>query len=191
MQLQLLLVHEMIGTGGQEARYGCEFGDFFRSPPDGTPGDLQGRGIYATIAVAMKGGAWREASMAMLAQAVAGKEDKAGGGKPVGNAAMLAKARQQRSVPSSPRWSILGRPSLSRASRGAPNLVAKKTTLQSVMIEDALTVYDAPAPRRHAALDRARKLSTDSGAGVSASTGAPAPGPSTDRAVQEDEATTV
>ena len=68
MQVQLLLVHEMIGMGGQEARHGCEFGDFFRSPPDGTPGDLLGRGIYATIAVAMKGGAWREPSMAMLAQ---------------------------------------------------------------------------------------------------------------------------
>ena len=73
--LQILLVHEMIGAGGQEERCGCEFGDFFRSPPDGTPGDLLKRGLYASIAVAMKGGAWRETSTVMLAQAVAGKED--------------------------------------------------------------------------------------------------------------------
>ena len=45
--ISILLVHEMIGVGGQEDRFGCEFGDFFRSEPDGTPGDLLQRGICA------------------------------------------------------------------------------------------------------------------------------------------------
>ena len=55
---------------GQEERHGCEFGEFFLSPPDGTPPELLRCGIYSTIAVPMKGSAWREASMAMLAQAL-------------------------------------------------------------------------------------------------------------------------
>ena len=75
--INTLLAHEMIGVGGQEARFGCEFGDFFRSPPDGTPAELLQRGIYAKIAVALKGAAWRQVSMVMLAQAVeVGKDDE-------------------------------------------------------------------------------------------------------------------
>ena len=74
--INTLLAHEMIGVGGQEARFGCEFGDFFRSPPDGTPAELLQRGIYAKIAVALKGAEWRKVSMVMLAQAVeAGKDN--------------------------------------------------------------------------------------------------------------------
>lgn len=66
--VHLLLVHEMPGLGGQEQRYAVDFGAFFSSPPDGTPNELLQRGIYAKIAVAMKGGAWREASMVLLVQ---------------------------------------------------------------------------------------------------------------------------
>ena len=35
-----------------------------------TPADLLKRGIYSEIAIALKGGAWREASMAMLDMAL-------------------------------------------------------------------------------------------------------------------------
>ena len=57
------------GDGGQEARFGCEFGSFFSCVDGATPGELLKRGIYSEIAVALKGGPWREASMAMLAMA--------------------------------------------------------------------------------------------------------------------------
>jgi len=70
----LLLVHEMIGVGGQETRYGCEFASFFSCDDGATPLDLLSRGIYATIAVALKGGEWRKTSMAMLAKAFAGTD---------------------------------------------------------------------------------------------------------------------
>ena len=69
-EIPLLLVHEMPGVGGQEARHGCEFGTFFGHPEGATPADLLKRGIYSTIAVALKGAEWREASMVLLAQAL-------------------------------------------------------------------------------------------------------------------------
>ena len=59
----------MPGAGGQERRLGCEFGAFFACADGATPNDLIGRGIYSEIAVALKGGPWREVSMAMLAMA--------------------------------------------------------------------------------------------------------------------------
>ena len=57
------------GAGGQEARFGCEFGSFFSCVDGATPGELLKRGIYSEIAIALKGGPWREASMAMLGMA--------------------------------------------------------------------------------------------------------------------------
>ena len=69
--LPLLLAHEMVGIGGQEDRHGCEFGEFFASPDGATPQELLGMGIYGKIAIALKGGAWREASRVMLEQAIA------------------------------------------------------------------------------------------------------------------------
>lgn len=65
LNVHVLLTHEMPGTGGQEARFGCEFGSFFGA----TPSDLLKRGVYSEVAVALKGGPWREASMMMLAMA--------------------------------------------------------------------------------------------------------------------------
>jgi len=55
--------------GGQEVHFGCEFGSFFSSVDGATPEKLLKRGIYSEIAVALKGGPWREASMTMLAMA--------------------------------------------------------------------------------------------------------------------------
>jgi len=59
--VHLLLAHEMLGLG-QEDRFPCAFGDFFGC----TPRDLLLRGIYNSIATALKGNAWRGVSMALL-----------------------------------------------------------------------------------------------------------------------------
>lgn len=69
----LLLAHEMLGTGGQEARHGCDFDLFFACEHGETPRELLRKGIYHSIAVALKGGAWREASMVMLAKELSSK----------------------------------------------------------------------------------------------------------------------
>jgi len=68
--IHVLLAHEMTGAGGQEARFGCEFGDFFGHPDGATPSELLKRGVYSEIAVPLKGGMWREASMVLLAMAL-------------------------------------------------------------------------------------------------------------------------
>jgi len=75
--VHVLLTHEMPGAGGQEARFGCEFGSFFSCVDGATPGELLKRGIYSEIAVALKGGPWREASMAMLAMALGLSKEEA------------------------------------------------------------------------------------------------------------------
>jgi len=69
--VHLLLVHEMPGCGGQEARFGCDFGIFFSCAEGTTPDGLLRRGIYDEIALPLKGGAWREASMALLRKTLA------------------------------------------------------------------------------------------------------------------------
>ena len=67
--LSITLAHEMPGVGGQEARNGVAFASFFAS--DVTPVALLKAGIYSTIAVALKGGTWRQASLVMMAQTLA------------------------------------------------------------------------------------------------------------------------
>ena len=69
--VHLLLAHEMIGVDGQEARAGCDFHTFFSCARGSTPQNLLRKGIYNKIAVPLKGGAWREASMVMMGQALA------------------------------------------------------------------------------------------------------------------------
>ena len=76
LKVNVLLVHEMPGVGGQEARFGCEFGTFFSCADGATPGELLKRGVYSSIAVPLKGGEWRKASMVQLAMALGmSKED--------------------------------------------------------------------------------------------------------------------
>jgi len=70
----LLLAHEMIGVGSQAVRFGCEFASLFSCDDGATPPELLDRGIYAKIAVALKGGEWRKTSMVMLAKALAGSD---------------------------------------------------------------------------------------------------------------------
>jgi hypothetical protein len=72
--IPLLLVHEMIGVGGQEGRFGCEFANFLSCDDGATPPELLQRSIYAKIAVALKGGEWHKTSMVMLAKAFAGSD---------------------------------------------------------------------------------------------------------------------
>jgi len=69
--VHILLAHEMPGLGGQDARFACEFETFFSYPEGATPDELLTRGIYSQIAVPLKGGAWRDASMRLLAKSVA------------------------------------------------------------------------------------------------------------------------
>ena len=64
--MNMLLAHEMPGVGGQAARHGCEFGAFFSNPDGATPNSLLKRGIYSKIAIPLKGGEWRTASLAIM-----------------------------------------------------------------------------------------------------------------------------
>ena len=66
----LLLAHEMPGIG-QESRDPVDFGAFFKCAEGTTPQELLDHGIYSKIALALKGGEWREVSMSMVANAIA------------------------------------------------------------------------------------------------------------------------
>lgn len=70
-KVKLLLVHEMPGVGGQDKRFGVGFETFFACPDGTTPLKLISNGIYSDIAIPLKGGEWRVASMVMLMQALA------------------------------------------------------------------------------------------------------------------------
>ena len=74
--VRLLLAHEMPGVGGQIDRHGVEFSTFFACDAGATDPALLQRGIYSEIAVPLKGGEWREASMALLAEALAAEPGK-------------------------------------------------------------------------------------------------------------------
>lgn len=65
---RLLLAHEMPGLG-QEMQRSTKFESFFE--PGQTPPALLALGIYSEVAVTLKGGVWREASMALLARKIA------------------------------------------------------------------------------------------------------------------------
>ena len=70
--MRLLLAHECLGASEADnaARGACAFEDFWQ---DGwTPKDLlrTEANVYATIATALKGGAWRRAGLAKLAATV-------------------------------------------------------------------------------------------------------------------------
>ena len=73
--VHVLLAHEMNGAG-QAMRFPCAFASFFSCPDGATPADLLKRGVYAEVAVALKGSEWRKASMRLLSMALAmGKEE--------------------------------------------------------------------------------------------------------------------
>ena len=60
------------GVGGQDARDAVDFGAFFSCEHGTTPQELLQRGVYNKIALALKGGEWRKASLVMVAQALVG-----------------------------------------------------------------------------------------------------------------------
>ena len=67
--INLLLVYETVGGGRgaeQKSRFACTFEELRKV----TPPDLIERGVYNKIALGMKGGPWRKASMIKLAKAL-------------------------------------------------------------------------------------------------------------------------
>jgi len=75
--VHVLLTHEMRGVGGQEQRDGCDFGVFLACAQGTTPEELLKGGVYSEIAVPLKGGSWRKASMALLGLALAMTKEQA------------------------------------------------------------------------------------------------------------------
>jgi len=66
-RVPLVLAHEMPGLSDASegnTRYACQFATFFE--PGHTPSKLLAAGVYDEIAVALKGGPYREASLALL-----------------------------------------------------------------------------------------------------------------------------
>jgi len=70
MDVSLILAHEMPGVDSAP-RHACEFKFFFACEEGTTPSTLVKAGIYQKIAIALKGGEWRKASIQMLMNAVA------------------------------------------------------------------------------------------------------------------------
>jgi len=73
LDVHVQLAHEMptvydrqLSRSFFKERFGCEFDTFFRHPKGATPPKLLKRGLYREIAVPLKGGPWREASMALM-----------------------------------------------------------------------------------------------------------------------------
>ena len=79
---RLCLRYAVLGVGGQEARHGCAFDIFFSHAIGTTPQELIQAGIYNGIAIGLKGGPWRRASLMVVAKSLAkhaaavGQEDE-------------------------------------------------------------------------------------------------------------------
>ena len=74
--VHVILVHEMpgideVGRDDSEARRGVEFDAFFQCADGATPEALLSAGVYNEIAIGLKGGAWRPASLVQLARVFA------------------------------------------------------------------------------------------------------------------------
>ena len=67
----MCLRYAVLGVGGQEARHGCAFEIFFSQALGTTPQELIRAGIYNGIAIGLKGGPWRRASLMMVAKTLA------------------------------------------------------------------------------------------------------------------------
>ena len=93
--VHVLLVHEMPGEGGQAARFGCEFGSFFACADGATPEELLKRGIYSEVAVPLKGGAWRAASLMLLGMALGMSKEEIEDAKEGGNVLGLGESSKR------------------------------------------------------------------------------------------------
>jgi hypothetical protein len=88
--VHILLAHEMSGGGGQTERFGCEFGVNFACADGTTPDELLRRNLCSEIAVPLKGGPWREASMALLSMALSMDKDDVVSAEEGGGTCMLS-----------------------------------------------------------------------------------------------------
>lgn len=70
--INLVLVHEMPGLEQPPTRHAVEFSTFFKCAAGETPAALIQAGLYKTLAVALKGGPWRKASLAMVTRSLTG-----------------------------------------------------------------------------------------------------------------------
>ena len=75
----------------QEDRFPCDFGNFFICDRGATPQELVQRGIYGSIATPLRGGAWRAASMVMLAKGISASAGGAEATAPANKQGALAK----------------------------------------------------------------------------------------------------
>ena len=96
--IPVLLAHEMPGLGGQESRFGVPFSAFFDS--SATPIELIKAGIYATIAVPLKGGAWRGASLVEMLRAIKAAPEERGEPTHAAIEAAAALSLQDKAAPS-------------------------------------------------------------------------------------------
>jgi hypothetical protein len=70
----LLLVHEMPGAVDVVAeRHSVQFDSFFACDQGATPDELQQRNIYSSIAIPLKGGAWRRVGLVMMVEELGGR----------------------------------------------------------------------------------------------------------------------
>ena len=96
----LILCHEMMGVG-QEGRHACDFGAFFECSLGTTPQELLKLGIYHEIAQPLRGGAWRNVSLVMVALAVAerGTQDEVVGSETVEGSRSVSAANSEAHTP--------------------------------------------------------------------------------------------
>ncbi len=129
LNVHVLLCHEMPGVGGQEARHGCEFAKFFACGSGSTPIELLQRGIYNEIALPLKGGAWREASMALLHDAFA-REDKSADGRAVGSASSGHAGRLSKSLVRATKMTTLNARARSMPTPTTPRLMFGRVSIE-------------------------------------------------------------
>jgi len=150
--VNVLLVHEMPGAGGQEARFGCEFSSFFACADGTTPAELLTRGIYSSIAVPLKGGPWREASMKLLGMALGMSKEEAedakegrdvlGLGADTKRLASSVKGMASTSLAEASKSLAASRQALKKMQRAVPSVIRKRsgettTTAISVSVVSA------------------------------------------------------
>ena len=71
VRLRALVVRAVPGVLANEERRAVDFGAFFSCEDGTTPQELLRAGIYNQIAIALKGGPWRRASLVVIASAFA------------------------------------------------------------------------------------------------------------------------
>ena len=144
--VHILLAHEMPGLGGQEARGGCEFGSFFANDKGATPQELLQAGIYAEIASALRGGAWRPTSMVMFANAMVGDDGASDvavkEAPPLLSRLFGKRASRSKIRAATPRFDARGQGS--PAHRSAKAIVAQRSA-KAVTVEFHSPTEEAPA----------------------------------------------